>query len=142
MLTGGQCCRFTLARTLQSSVLFVGKILVGFRESATQPQDLDFVLQIYLKQKALEFRVLWLLKSFTLKGGARHQFVNLEQLSTLSPALYLRVARIILAQSAVARSIHAMILYFLWPVYYIMLYYIILGYIIYLRGSFKLHLGV
>ena len=33
-----------------------------------------FVLQIH---KALELRILWLLKNnFTLKGGARHQFIN------------------------------------------------------------------
>ena len=48
MLTEGQCCRFTLTQTLQSSV--VKSLLVGFK---AQPQDLDFVLQIYLKQKLI-----------------------------------------------------------------------------------------
>ena len=46
-------------------------------------------------------------KSFTLKGGARHQFVNREQQGTPSPALYSRIMRVVLARSTVARSIHA-----------------------------------
>ena len=47
-------------------------------------------------------------KSFTLEGGARHQFINREQQGTPSPALYSRIMRVILAQSAsmVAHSIH------------------------------------
>ena len=105
MLKEVKCCRFTLARTLQSSVLYTSNMFVSRLQEhkvhcylATRPEvegfikirDQDFVLQIYLKQKAFEFTVLWLLKKkFTLKGGARHQFINREQQGTPSPALYL-----------------------------------------------------
>jgi len=36
------------------------------------------MLEDLKKLKALEFRVFWLLKSFTLKGGTKHQFINHE----------------------------------------------------------------
>ena len=57
-------------------------------------------------------RVLWLLKkSFTRKGGVRHQFINHEQQGTPSPALYLCITQVISAWCMVARSIHTTILY-------------------------------
>ena len=55
---------------------YVGKIFVSRLQGkcylATRP---GFCAANLLELEALEFRVLWL-KSFTLMGGARHQFVN------------------------------------------------------------------
>ena len=56
----------------------VKSLLVGLGKVLLSPQDLAFVLPIYLKYKALELRVCGFLKIFTLKGGARHQFVNVN----------------------------------------------------------------
>ena len=92
-------------RTLQISVLYVGKIFVSRLQEnkvhcylTTRPEvesfrDLGFVLQIYMKQKALEFRFLWLLKiilpskepdiSFSVMNS-KHTFILTHYVHTIS----------------------------------------------------------
>ena len=75
----------------------------------------DFVLQIFLKLKALEFRVLWFLKKASPsreEPDISLSIVNSEaRLHLLYTFILAHYARVISARSAVARSIHAMILY-------------------------------
>ena len=76
MLIQGKCCRFIFwLEHFRVQCLKVNRYL------ATKPEveafrDQGFVLP---EVESLRIQILWLLKkSFTLEGGARHQFINRE----------------------------------------------------------------
>ena len=90
---------------------------IGHCYLATRPEvgfrDQDFVLQIFLKWKALEFRVLWFLKKALPSREEPDISLSMVNSKARLHLLYTRarITRVISARSAVARSIHAMILY-------------------------------